>query len=71
MNRHAIIEAITGAGVNVKNPVRVVGETPTQYKIEVDQPTGLPPGFTILMPGQQKLVPKSAILFDYDDEREP
>lgn len=44
-------------------PCRVVGETPRRYLIEVDSPTALPPGLTLLMPGQQKRVPKGAIRF--------
>jgi alcohol dehydrogenase YqhD (iron-dependent ADH family) len=68
MNRTAIIRTLSWAGVH-ENPCRVVGETPARYRIEVDKPTGLPPRFSILMPGQQKLVPKSAVLFT--DEQAP
>ena len=41
----------------------VVGETPKRYRIVVDRPTALPPGFSILLPGEIKLVPKHAIRF--------
>ena len=62
VGRDALVCVESWAGRQEK-PCRVVGETPTRYRIEVDQPTGLPPGFTIMMPGQQKLVPKRAVRF--------
>ena len=62
VGRDALVCVESWAGRQEK-PCRVVGETPTRYRIEVDQPTGLPPGFTIMMPGQQRLVPKRAVRF--------
>ncbi len=46
-----------------EHPCRVVGETPKRYRITVDKPTALPPKFSILAPGQTKLVPKHAVRF--------
>jgi len=62
VNRAAVVCTDSYAGRQEK-PCRVVGETAKRYRIEVDQPTGLPPGFTILLPGHQRLVPKSAVRF--------
>lgn len=62
VGRPAVVCVDSYAGRQEK-PCRVVGETPKRYRIEVDQPTGLPPGFTIMLPGQQKLVPKRAVRF--------
>jgi len=62
MNRAAVVCVDSYAGRQEK-PCRVVGETAKRYRIEVDQPTGLPPGFTIMLPGQQRLVPKRAVRF--------
>ena len=53
-----------------EHPCRVVGETSKRYRIEVDKPTALPPGFSLLMPGQTKLVPKTAIRFCRSGEGE-
>ena len=47
----------------LEHPCRVIGETPKRYRIEVDKQTALPPGFSLLLPGQTKLVPKHAIRF--------
>jgi len=60
VGRPAVVCVDSWAGRQEK-PCRVVRETPTRYVIEVDQPTGVPPGFTIMLPGQQKLVPKRAV----------
>ena len=38
----------------VQHKCRIVGETPKRYRIEVDTPTALPPGFSLLMPGQTR-----------------
>lgn len=46
----------------------VVGETPKRYRIRVDEPVALPPGFTLLLPGYTKLVPKRAITFREQEE---
>lgn len=46
-----------------KEPCIVVDETPKRYRIRVDKPVALPPGFTLLLPGYTKLVPKRAITF--------
>ena len=40
----------------IEHPCRVVGETPTKYRITVDKPTVLPR--RILQPGKVALVPK-------------
>ncbi|PZN71330.1 MAG: hypothetical protein DM484_26620 [Candidatus Methylumidiphilus alinenensis] len=42
-----------------EKPCRIVGETPTRFKIEVDVETWLPNGW--LQPGQQRLVPKTSV----------
>ncbi len=60
--RAAIVCVDSYAG-RQEHPCRVVGETQKRYRIMVDEPTALPPGFSILMPGYTKLVPKSAIRF--------
>ena len=52
-----------------EKPCRVIGETATKYRIEVDVPTGLPPGLTILLPGQTRLVPKRAVRFMRPNEK--
>lgn len=44
----------------IEHPCRVVGETPTRYRIEVDKNTILPR--RTLKPGQQALVPKAAVI---------
>lgn len=46
-----------------EHPCRIVKETPKRYLIEVDEPTALPPKFTLLLPGSTRLVPKYAIKF--------
>lgn len=66
MNRPAKMHIQSWAGKSAV-PCRVVGETPKRYRIEVDQPTGVPPNFSILLPGMTKLVPKRAITFDAPD----
>jgi len=55
-----IIDSLTGLQ---EKPCRVVGETPKRYRVTVDQPTGIPPGFSLLMPGMTQLVPKHAVRF--------
>lgn len=62
MDRHAVVCMDSYAGRQEK-PCRVVGETQKRYRIMVDAPTALPPGFSILMPGIEQLVPKRAIRF--------
>jgi hypothetical protein len=47
----------------LEHPCRVVGETPKRWRIEVDKPTLLPPRNSELRPGQQRLVPKTAVRF--------
>jgi len=42
-------------------PCRIVGETPKKYRVEVDEPTLLPPRNMVLAPGESQLVPKSAV----------
>lgn len=62
IDRAAVVCTDSYAG-RQEHPCRVVGETPKRYRIEVDQPTALPPQFSLLMPGTPKLVPKRAIRF--------
>jgi len=62
MNKAAVVCVNSWAGRQEKN-CRVVAETPKRYRIVVDEPTALPPGFSILMPGMSKLVPKTAVRF--------
>ena len=60
--RRAVVCVNSWAG-RQEHPCQVVGETPKRYRIVVDVPTALPPRFTVLMPGTEKLVPKYAIRF--------
>ena len=64
MNRKARLHFYEKAyGEHFKVDCRVVGETPKRCRIAVDVPTVLPPGYTLLMPGMTKLVPKHAVEF--------
>jgi hypothetical protein len=58
--RHAVV-CVDGWAGRREFPCRVVGETPMRYRIAVDAPTALPPGYTILLPGMTRLVPRTAI----------
>ena len=57
------VVCVNSWGGRQEHPCRVIAETPKRYRITVDVPTALPPGFTLLMPGETKLVPKHAIRF--------
>ena len=46
-----------------EEPVRVVGETPTRYRIEADKTILLAGRDRYLMPGRTVLVPKKAVIF--------
>ncbi len=58
--RPTVVCKNTWAG-RIESPCRVVGETPTRYRIEVDQNIVLPRG--VLRPGTSALVPKTAVRF--------
>ena len=60
--RNAVVCVDSWAG-RQEHACTVAGETPKRYRITVDKPTALPPGFSILVPGQTKLVPKAAVRF--------
>ena len=60
MSEEAVVCVNSFAGRR-EYPCRVVGETPKRYRIMVNNPTPLPPRFSLLLPGQIKLVPKSAV----------
>lgn len=62
MKRSAVVCMDSYAG-RVEKPCFVIGETPKRYRITVDQWTALPPGFSLLGPGHERLVPKRAIRF--------
>ena len=62
INLPAIVCVNSWAGKQ-EYPCVVVGETPKKYRISVDKPIALPPHFTLLIPGQTKLVPKHSIRF--------
>lgn len=62
MNIPATVAVQSWAGIQHK-PCRVIGETPERYRIDVNVPTALPPGYHMLQPGETKLVPKYAVSF--------
>jgi len=68
MNKRAVVCMNSWAG-RQERPCRVVGETPKRYWIEVDAPTALPPGFSFLLPGMRRMVPKRAVRFIASDAR--
>lgn len=55
---HGVVCMDSWAG-RAEKPCRIVGETPKRYRIEVETRTLLPNGW--LDPGQQRLVPKTAV----------
>ena len=62
MKRKAVVCIESYAG-RLEKPCRMIGETRKKYRIAVDTPTALPPGFNLLMPGETRLVPKHSIRF--------
>ena len=64
-SRKAVVCVNSWAG-RQEHKCTVVGETPKRCRIMVDQPTALPPKYTLLLPGMKRLVPKTAIRFTED-----
>ena len=60
--RKAVVCMNSHAG-RAEKPCFVIDETPKRFRIRVDEPIAIPPGFSLLMPGQTRLVPKHAIRF--------
>ena len=71
MNTRAHVCVRSSDGRTQKVACRIVGETPKHYRIECDCVVALPPGYSLLMPGMSRLVPKRSVTVlveeDYDD----